>query len=95
MFTALLSVVIAGVVLGQPPLRPAGRVTAVGVGFQAPRMPGPQGRLMARRAAEVGAVCNLHRTIDPSGRTQRIPFRYVSANHRADGRVEVVVRSRR
>lgn len=70
---------------------PVVQVEAVGVGYPPARMQGAQGRLMARRAAEVSAVWNLYREIDPTGRSQHIPFRYVSSQQRRDGSVVVTV----
>lgn len=94
LITAVFSVLMS-VSLGQPPVLPTQTVTAVGLGFPSPGRPAPQARLMARRAAEVGAVRNLYRKIDPTGRTQRVPFRYVSVVHRPDGGVEVTVTAAR
>jgi hypothetical protein len=50
---------------------------------------------MARRAAEVVAVRNLALRIDPTGRLQRVPFRYVEAKQLAGGSVEVTVEATR
>lgn len=72
-------------------LPPFVQVEAVGVGYPPARLKGAQARLMARRAAEVSAARNLYREIDPTGRTQHIPFRYVSSQLRRDGSVVVTV----
>jgi hypothetical protein len=64
-------------------------VEARGVGYPPARMRQPQARLMARRAAEVGAVRTLYRQINPANPVQGIPFRYVSSVTRPDGSVVV------
>lgn len=66
-------------------------VEAVGVGYPPSRLTGPQAGLMARRAAEVGAVRNLYREINSANPVQRVPFRYVSSVTRPDGSIVVRV----
>jgi len=66
---------------------------AIGVGYPPARLAQPQARLMARRAAEVSAVRNLYREINPADPVQRVPFRYVSSVTRTDGSIVVRVSS--
>lgn len=93
MLTAFLMVFVTlGDSPGRVPLpKPAAVVQAVGIGFPPPRMPGAQGRMMARRAAEVVAVRNLAVKLG-IGPQERLPlFRYVSTKYLSNGTVEVTV----
>ncbi len=97
----MLALMIAGWALAAAPdaARPAARpvvvVRATGVGHPPPRMAGPRGRLMARRAAEVVAVRNLATKLGMGHRAALRGFRYVSTRHRPDGSVEVTVETTR
>jgi len=93
MQTAFLMVCVTlGGSPGQGPLpTSAAAVQTVGVGYSPPRLPGAQGRLMARRAAEVVAVRNLAVKLQLGPRGRLPSFRYVSAKHLPNGSVEVTV----
>ncbi len=69
----------------------ATKVQAVGIGYPPPRLPGVQGRLMARRAAEVVAVRNLAVKLGVGPRGRLPSFRYVATKHLLIGSVEVTV----
>ena len=67
------------------------KVQAVGIGYPPRRMPGTQGRLMARRAAEVVAVRNLAVKLGVGPQRHLPTFRHVSTKHFLNGSVEVTV----
>lgn len=73
--------------------RPA-PVRASGIGYPPRGMRGPQGNLMARRAAEVVAVRNLAARLGHGWSAHLRGFRYVSTTYRRDGSVLVVVEAR-
>ena len=66
-------------------------VSASGIGYPPRNMQGVQGRLMARRAAEVTAVRNLAAKLGMPPNTRIHSFRYVSARNLPGGAVEVMV----
>ena len=93
---AILMIAIASVAgpPGRVPGTPSGQVIqAVGIGYPPPGKGAAQGRLLAQRAAEVGAMRNLARL---AGNQSPIlqGFRFVSKRVRPDGSVEVVAEMR-
>ena len=93
MLTTLILTVMTVVTAGATPASAtrSAPIEATGVGYPPVRSAQSQARLMARRAAEVGAVRNLYREINPARPVQRVPFRYVSSVTRPDGSVVVRV----
>ena len=92
----LMAFIMVCVSLGGSPGRgslpiPSAAVRAVGIGNPPPRMAGAQGRLMARRAAEVTALQNLAVKLGLGSQGRLPSFRYVSTTHLANGSVEVTV----
>ena len=76
----------------QPPKKPhPGVVRATGIGKPPRRMADARAKLMARRAAEVGAVRNLAIKLGYGQRAVIRGFRYVSTEYLADGSVRVTV----
>lgn len=88
---------IAPMILTNPSVQtstaaPAQRVIVVSGEGRAPaRMRGPQARLMARRAAEVVALRNLAHELNLPTPATLTRFRFISAAHRSDGSVVVVL----
>ena len=73
------------------PARIRSAVRAMGIGRPPRRMKGARAKLLARRAAEVVAVRNLARKLGYGPRARIRGFRYVAAEHLADGSVKVTV----
>lgn len=90
---AMVWVTLSGLSGQGPPPRSAAVVQAVGVGYPPPRLPTAQGRLMARRAAEVAAVRNLAGKLGVGSQGRLSTFRYILTKELPNGAVEVTVES--
>ena len=82
---------LSGLASQGPSPVPSATVRAVGVGYPPGRMHGAQGRLMARRAAEVAAVRNLARKLHLGSQARLPAFRYSATKYLANGSVEATV----